>query len=706
MRTSAHDHDIMAALQLNLEEKAVKAQEIAAMAIQLQKSLPGRVAEAEMYPTVHRTKQPSVIVPRIVREAYVNDHSIGSTQSNGRRRVREGSGQLRSIKKPKLQSNASNASGESSVLPRPEARDIYEIPVDSPFKAKTTANSGSPPSKLLPHEAKRTARPPTFRQKTTQSKSKGKKHARLATAENLADVETAIEGGQHNKDMPEHVANEEASYKPPRLRNGPKKNSEGPKTKWGTSNRILRSASEDIRARSSQIPVSSNASISSKLSKEEKEASEVELDNLDGNLEKSNEEISSNIAVIVAEAASINGSNHADPLIEVAMDGGQNSEEPESEAPDNPERPMEASINSPGLEEEDIDSQMEYEDEVVSGDLEKEREDTSGHQEIDDEDVGGDQEATRDQAVNHSAKTSGVGLVDREPEALNEVAAHKEDECESEGISDEESEDEVSANSRIELYGMQAKWKGVIKAAKSIWRQTRRFKLASEGVKSLIKCVREFQKHHDRYDTHFNGDIAERKRLLQRIRAQVDVLGPIDQSTQRVEEVTKSQIRDIYLHGIPRLILLLERSMTLWTSQYSAPDDISVLKEIIKLQDLTIALCKKPGLYRTITRTKFRRPSDDPPYMKVVSNKVLPPLRDIRQVFDDELRRRQDMIHEVSMERRREQTRILSEEKDRMQEEEKRRKIEEKHRKMYEDLLRIQASSRMLNGFRSRAGYR
>ncbi|MCJ1236075.1 hypothetical protein MMC14_004052 [Varicellaria rhodocarpa] len=694
MRASADDDDIMAALQLNLEEskeKAAKAQQIAAMAIQLQKSSPGKVAEAEIYPTAHRTKQPSVIIPRIMREGYTNDHSTGSTQPSGRRRVREGSGQLHSIKKSKLQSNASNPSSESIFLPRPKDKDIYEIPVDSTVKARPTAKSGFPPLELLSHVAKKTARSPTPRQKTTQPKIKGKEHARPATAEKLADVGSTIVGEPRNKDMPKHVADEEASYKPPRSRNGPRKNNEEPKKIWGTSSRILGSASEDIHARSSQIPISSNTSISSNLYKEEEEASKVELGNVNGSPEESN---ALNIAVVVAQAASINGNNHADPLIEVIEDREQNSEELESEVLDNAEAPVEASISNPELEEEAVNGQMEYEDEDVGGNLEYE-----------DEDVGGDLETSGDQAINHSAKESGKGHFDGDLEEVNKGAANNEDESEFEGISDEESEDEASATPRIELYGMQTEWRGIIKAVKGIWRQTRRFELASEDVKSLVECVQEFQKHHDRYTARFSRDKAGRKPLFRRLKARIDVLGPTVQSSQRAEEMTKTQIRDIYLHGIPRLVLLLERSMTLWTTLYSAPEDISVLKEIIKLQDLTIALCGKPRLYRTISSIKFRRPVDDPPYMKAVSNKVLPPLRDIRHVFGGELRRRQDEIHEASIEQRREQTRILFEEKNRMQEDKKRRKIEEKHRKMYEDLLRIQASSRMLNGFRSRAGF-
>ena len=252
----------------------------------------------------------------------------------------------------------------------------------------------------------------------------------------------------------------------------------------------------------------------------------------------------------------------------------------------------------------------------------------------------------------------------------------------------DESSDEEAVPPKIQMFGRDEEWRGVIKAVRKIRRQAKYCEPASTVVNSLAQCIQEVHRHYDQYTGELKGLVAYGEPLVERLKSLIDSTGQMDRSNQDAKKAMQTRIRDIYLHGIPRLVLLLERLMTICDELGSTPNDLIAIREIVKLQGLTIALCEKPKFCERAANIKFIRPNSDTTYVRAVKNMTLPPLRAIHKTFSQELRKRQDALHQAKLERKREQQREVLRQNAQTEREEKDRIKLERRQKIYEDLLR------------------
>ena len=104
-------------------------------------------------------------------------------------------------------------------------------------------------------------------------------------------------------------------------------------------------------------------------------------------------------------------------------------------------------------------------------------------------------------------------------------------------------------------------------------------------------------------------------------------------------------IQDVYAHAIPHLVKLLDVALRCRTEEYSQQHDTQVLQELIQLQQIVSALCKKARAWKVKPITT--RPIIQPTLA------IIPRLRDVRQAFQNELNERHRAERMKTAEKRR-----------------------------------------------------
>lgn len=196
-------------------------------------------------------------------------------------------------------------------------------------------------------------------------------------------------------------------------------------------------------------------------------------------------------------------------------------------------------------------------------------------------------------------------------------------ESNSESSSQVDNHDEV-AEEHMDLLGQHREWDKVLKSAKSVHKtkiKTKRIKELHDEIKearSLYKKLGDVGGlDHDALK-RLNGDLQE---SLYSIEDQINDISEHNTVTTKL-----GTINDIYGRAIPAMVFLLERALSLYTSQPRGLHDFHALGEIIRIQDMTLQLCEKAKSWKV-------KPNATYPIIKPTTSVISPYIRDMRNKF-------------------------------------------------------------------------
>ena len=250
----------------------------------------------------------------------------------------------------------------------------------------------------------------------------------------------------------------------------------------------------------------------------------------------------------------------------------------------------------------------------------------------------------------------------------------------------------------FELFGQRDVWKKTIKAAEKVRTSRTGTRPSSAAVRRFIDRLEECRKIYealgakDEIHEHLSQhDPAHLNTLINKLKSEVHKL-------QRTKAGPKKKVKlllnDIYVYGVPDLVILLGGAMAARTELYSAIDDCQALEEILKLQEITIALCTAAKQWRTTPKIGGIS------FVKEIERQISPYLRKIRIAFQNELDARYDKLRQVRRVEAREKRRLEAIEETQRSRQEQYEMIEERRRKTYADMLRNAKDMEMLLGSR------
>ncbi|KAL9119815.1 MAG: hypothetical protein Q9187_003629 [Circinaria calcarea] len=245
---------------------------------------------------------------------------------------------------------------------------------------------------------------------------------------------------------------------------------------------------------------------------------------------------------------------------------------------------------------------------------------------------------------------------------------------------------------RLELFGQEDAWETVTKAARKVCKSRVGIKPSSKTVRHFCNRLGEATKIYRDCEANTNTDKHNLTRLNKILdRLDLEISG-FRKSNARPGKKVKVLLDDLYSYGIPGMVTLLEGAMAVQSKFYSALDDLDVLKEIIRIQDITIALCQTVKHWRTTPKL------GGVPFVKEIERQILPYLRDVRLTFQNELDTHHDEIRQLRQIEARERRRLNVIEETQRSRQEQNEIIEEKRRKTYEDILRNKMDMKILLG--------
>lgn len=222
------------------------------------------------------------------------------------------------------------------------------------------------------------------------------------------------------------------------------------------------------------------------------------------------------------------------------------------------------------------------------------------------------------------------------------------------GEDNEENQDSETANGnpRVQMpFGQQANWNKVLEGAKSVGvsqrngvTRSRKPKLVTRTIKALVKQTSALTQLYIEYGPLYadrentDGDSIGRLETLRK-----HIAGKIGDLSSRVERIDEAHadtkksemIRDIYTHGIPKLVFLLQAVLLCYVNA-SCIGSLD-LKRIIRIQNIVLLLCTKASKW-------VAKPNSDRPIIRATRQLIFPYLRDVKKVFLSELRQRERSI--------------------------------------------------------------
>ena len=247
---------------------------------------------------------------------------------------------------------------------------------------------------------------------------------------------------------------------------------------------------------------------------------------------------------------------------------------------------------------------------------------TSGNQGVQ---LGSSEHAT---GIRHDGDGNGPegGSVDKYREEGEAGAEDTHDSMEQNEVNDRE---QMESTKRFLLRGPD--WDKVLDGAKTvgvskIHNEIIRGKpqLETKTIKAFVKQVRKTSKIY-----HNLGLRSEVEPEAQELDRQVKDINEVQAGNKKSE-----MIQDIYAHAIPELVFMLDKALHARKADCSLPDDVKGLKEITRLQDITIRLCEK-------AQNWSQSPVTDRPIKNSTRQKIYPYLRTIRKAFLKEIDYRQ-----------------------------------------------------------------
>ncbi|MCJ1412126.1 hypothetical protein MMC19_006218 [Ptychographa xylographoides] len=277
---------------------------------------------------------------------------------------------------------------------------------------------------------------------------------------------------------------------------------------------------------------------------------------------------------------------------------------------------------------------------------------------------GGNVEATKEVEESDSERSDGHSsmLTANREETSSQLSKNKSQKAPVEG--DDESDGDFSDSSRlsesqdavdldvqsprglrqrpgvVELFGEEDDWATILKAARSV-RSSRSGKnpsrikvpIQTSIFKKFLRRVRDTIHCYHRVgvsDTVGNNPehvVIQLHDHLQLLRSEVGSIVKSEDGTKNPELIT-----DIYAHAIPSLVFLVEHALKVRSPRYSATDDTQSLQEVIRVQQLVIALGT------AVRAWKATKPNIEIPIIRPTSRVILPRMRALCRAFRTELK--------------------------------------------------------------------
>ena len=274
------------------------------------------------------------------------------------------------------------------------------------------------------------------------------------------------------------------------------------------------------------------------------------------------------------------------------------------------------------------DEGKELEDAVASNDQMSSQSD--GEQEKPDEDDSDEDDSDEDDSDEDDSDEVDSDEVDSDSEDPSEVQENEE--------ADQADED------HYELFGQERAWKTVLEGAGSVCGAklllNRMPKLLTDTVKALVNDVREARGLYEQLLPFREIDHGPLDGIHLQLRERLDAIENRIRSLSEKNAATKGpeMIRDIYARAIPAMVFLLQSALTSRIYHSDEPCDLETLngnvrglKEIVRLQYMTILLCEKAK------RWKSKPVPTSRPIIKPITQKIYPYLRVIREAFAQKL---------------------------------------------------------------------
>ena len=250
--------------------------------------------------------------------------------------------------------------------------------------------------------------------------------------------------------------------------------------------------------------------------------------------------------------------------------------------------------------------------------------------------------------------------------------------------SNSEEEDEPA----FELFGGIQYWNEVIQGARTVGVSRRKDEVVSKRPKikttigqDLVALLQEVESMYKEVSSS-TGSAADIEIMEHNLESQLKNLKKIideltESNTPEHDDLRNLLVQDIYAHAIPAMVFMLRAALQCRTERYSEPNDTKTLKEVVRIQGLTIRLCEKARRWKAAPKTK--RP--------IKGTKIRTNMQQLKEnCFGRELDSRRNLAKQKSNEQRFAESHRRMQERIMLEKQKNRQRIEEQRRLIYQNL--------------------
>ena len=250
--------------------------------------------------------------------------------------------------------------------------------------------------------------------------------------------------------------------------------------------------------------------------------------------------------------------------------------------------------------------------------------------------------------------------------------------------SDSEEEDGPA----LELFGGTEYWNEIIEGARTVGVSRRKDKVVSKrpNIKTnigqdLVGLLQEVESMYKAV-SFFTGSAADSETMEHNLQSRLKNLKKIideltESNTPEHDNLRSLLVQDIYAHAIPAMVFMLRAALQCRTERYSEPNDTKTLKEVVRIQGLTIRLCEKARRWKAAPKTK--RP--------IKGTKIRTNMQQLKEnCFGRELDSRRNLAKQKSNEQRFAESHRRMQERIMLEKQKNRQRIEEQRRLIYQNL--------------------
>ena len=344
----------------------------------------------------------------------------------------------------------------------------------------------------------------------------------------------------------------------------------------------------------------------------------------------------------------------------------------------------------------DVRSRLNSGEEAGGEEKDDDADDADGGDDTDGDDANGDECDSDSQSHNSLDKEEGNhrNVIDARDHHINDHVVEVEENGDNQSERNSDSGDEKTRSGgedsfdRIELFGQSTAWRTAYSAAENV--------SGMEGEEKL----KNTSKLKSRIIRELVGQVVRAGRLYRKIMSkeesaetlQAQLLSCFEEIEDKIQHLKENRLKEaerkhaieeIYISAIPALVFLLELAIRCREEQYRIPSEIRVLKEIIRLQEVTELLCQKASNWIVRPSTKYA-------IINPTRQKISPSLRDMMKAFQKELATREDAIKESKNHAAMVRGHRRQEEKRRQEKERLAEQIEQKRIRLHEQLTQNQ----------------